>query len=354
MKILFLAPYPEYESPSQRYRFEHYFDLLKDDGFSYSYVPFLSMSGWKIFFSKGNSLKKIFSVCGGFARRWLLIFNLRKYDFVYIHREAAPIGPPIFEWIIAKICKKKIIYDFDDAIWVPIASENNKLARYIKWFSKIATICRLSYKASAGNEYLANFARQFCKNVIVIPTVVNTEKTHNKIQNHLVDELVIGWTGTFSTLKYLDIIVPVLKRLQAKYDFLFLVIANKDPHLPLPRYRFIEWEKDTEVDDLLKMHIGVMPLYDSDIEKGKCGFKAIQYMSLGIPPVVSPVGVNKDIVLHGENGFIADSAEEWEIYLEKLITNTSLRNEIGLKARRTIEAKFSVKSTWQQFKKLFI
>jgi glycosyltransferase involved in cell wall biosynthesis len=353
MKILFLAPYPAYESPSQRYRFEHYLDYLQKAGIGYDYKPFLSNRGWEIFFSKGNVLRKIMAVCGGFVRRWLLMCRIARYEFVFIHREAAPLGPPVFEWIIAKLYRKKIIYDYDDAIWVPVASENNKMARYIKWFSKVKAICKMSYKVSAGNQYLADYARPYCRQVIVVPTVVDTDHAHNQLQRQDVEQPVIGWTGTFSTLKYLDILVPVIQGLQEKYDFSFLVIANKDPELPIRRYRFVNWNKDTEIKDLLQMHIGVMPLYDGEIEKGKCGFKAIQYMALGIPAVVSPVGVNAQIVENGVNGFVAASGSEWAVCLEKLLADPDLRRQMGIRSRLKIEQAFSVNATKELFINLF-
>lgn len=353
MRILFLAPYPIDESPSQRYRFEQYLGDLDTKGIQYSYKPFLSRAGWAIFFSKGNFFRKIMAVCGGFLRRWGLMFAISRYDFVFIHREAAPVGPPVFEWIIARLYRKRIIYDFDDAIWVPVASENNKIARHIKWFLKVAAICRMSYKVSAGNEYLAAFAAKHCRQVIVVPTVVDTDKVHNKLQDQSVSSPAVGWTGTFSTLKYLDSLVPVLQRLQEKHAFNFIVIANKDPQLPLKDYRFIPWRKETEIEDLLNFHIGVMPLLDGEIEKGKCGFKAIQYMALGIPAVVSPVGVNAAIVSNWRNGFTASSAGEWEEAIEKLLTDSELRRQFGAASRKEIENRFSVNATKELFINLF-
>ena len=353
MRILFLAPYPTNESPSQRYRFEHYLGSLSSHGMLYDYRPFLDEHSWKIFFKPGNYGKKMLGVFKGFIRRWLLIFTVGKYDFVYIHREAAPLGPPLFEWIITKLWRKKIIYDFDDAIWIPIVSENNKIARYFKWFSKVASICRMSYKVSVGNDFLGNFARKYCRNVIVVPTVVDTEFTHTKMQDHESRSPAVGWTGTFSTLKYLDIVLPVISRLQQKYDFTFIVIANKDPELPLKKYRFIHWKKETEVEDLLSFHIGLMPLFNNEIEKGKCGFKAIQYMSLGIPAIVSPVGVNSVIVSEGVNGFIAVSESDWEEKIVRLLKSSELRRKIGQSARKTIEKAYSVKCTLPVFIQLF-
>ena len=353
MKILFLAPYPAYESPSQRYRFEHYLDKLEAEGITYSYKPFLSKKAWLYFFKPGHYFKKTIAVIAGYLRRWGLMFTLGRYDFVYVHREAAPIGPPVFEWVISRLCRKKMIYDFDDAIWVPVVSQSNRIARFIKWPSKVASICKMSYKVSVGNRFLADFAKRFCKNVIVVPTVVDTEKTHNLMQRQEVNKPVIGWTGTLTTLKYLDLALPAIQKLQDKYEFTFLVIANKDPQLPVKNYKFINWKKESEIEDLLSMHIGLMPLADGDVEKGKCGFKAIQYLSLGIPAVVSPVGANTEVVENGKNGYVADTIDEWTIALEKLFTNEILRKEFGEKGRKKIEMVYSVKVTCPDFLNLF-
>lgn len=353
MRILILAPFPFGESPSQRYRVEHYLKYLSEEKIKYKYASFLTMGGWKIIFLPKKYLAKIFYVCLGFARRWIQLFTIFKYDYVYVVREAAPIGPPVFEWLIVKVFRKKLIYDFDDAIWVPVTSEYNKIGRWLKRSSKVSYICKIAYKVSAGNKFLAEYAGRYNKNVHIIPTVVDTSELHNRLQDHNTSKIVIGWTGTFSTLKYLDIVVPSLQRLQGKHDFEFLVIANKDPRLPLKNSRYIQWTKSNEVEDLLNMHIGLMPLYDDEISKGKCGFKAIQYMSLGIPALVSPVGVNSEIVDDGVNGFICNNAGEWEEKMEQLISDKEMRARMGSKARQKIVEKYSVSSSWPLFKKLF-
>lgn len=353
MKVLFLVPYPQGESPSQRYRFEHYLPFLKNYGIGYKLKPFLNEKGWNIIFKERFYFHKLLALTSGFIRRWITVFNIPRYDFVYVHREAAPVGPPVFEWIIAKVFRKKIIYDFDDAIWIPVTSDQNKIAKYFRWFSKVKTICRLSHTVTTGNDFLAAFAGQYCKQVIVIPTVVNTEQVHNRIKDQENGKLSIGWTGTFSTLKYLDEVVPVIDKLQKKYDFEFIVIGNRDPELQLKNYRYIQWNRENEVEDLLKFHIGIMPLKEGNLEKGKCGFKAIQYLSLGIPAVVSPVGVNTTIVDHGESGYHAATLQEWEHYLEMLLTNISMRTMAGKKGREKIIEKYSVTATLNLFVKQF-
>lgn len=353
MRILFLAPYPAFESPSQRYRFEHYLPYLKEKGIDYVYKPFLSKSAWAVFFKPGNTFRKGMGVLAGYGRRFLQLFTLFRYDYIFIHREAAPIGPPVFEWMMAKLFGKKIIYDFDDAIWIPATSSYNKAASKLKNFGKVAKICKWSYKVSVGNAYLGAYASQFNKNVVLVPTVVNTEEVHNQLQNQQTTTPAVGWTGTFSTLQYLDLILPVLQELQQQYDFIFYVIADKDPALPLKNYRFIKWSKATEAKDLLNFHIGLMPLYDNEIAKGKCGFKAIQYMSLGIPAVVSPVGVNSQIVDEGLNGFLSAAPQQWKQHLEILLKDATLRAAMGTAARKKIEDHYSVTATKDLFVSLF-
>src|SRR6186713_282224 len=117
-KILFLVPYPVGESPSQRFRFEQYFSLLKDRGVQYRVQSFLNSHNWQLFFKPGNTFVKAWALLLGFGKRWVVLFQTLTYDFVFIHRETTPLGPPVMEWIMAKVLVRKIIYDFDDAIWL--------------------------------------------------------------------------------------------------------------------------------------------------------------------------------------------------------------------------------------------
>lgn len=354
ISIYFIVPAPAGISPGQRFRFEHYLDFLNEMNIEYKFSSFYSDTGWAALYSKGRIAKKIAAIVKGFLKRLLDLVHIRKYDFVFIFREATPLGPPFFEFVTHKLLRKRIIYDFDDAIWIPYSSQYNNIAGYFKWFGKIASICKWSYKISVGNDYLAEYARTYNPNVIVIPTVVDTVKVHNEMQDQLTDHPNIGWTGTFSTLKYLDIVLPVLQKLEKEFDFTFNVIADRDPVLPLKNYRFIKWNKATEREDILSMHIGLMPLYDDDFSKGKCGFKAIQYMALGIPAVVSPVGVNSKIVNDGINGFVCNNDLQWEEKLKVLIKNSQLRKNFGIEARKKIEDSYSVLATRDAFVKLFM
>ncbi len=351
--IYFIIAAPLGVSPSQRFRFEHYLPYLEEQGYHYKVSPYLSMKNRDVLYKSPSVLKKVMAVIRGYARRIRDILRVIPYNYVYIHREATPVGPPIFEWVFAKLLGKKIIYDFDDAIWVPTMSEHNRKFRFARSFSKIGKICKWSTIVTVGNKFLAQYAGKFNNDVRVVPTVVNTETVHGILQTQDVERPHIGWTGSFTTLVYLNSVIPVLQRLQEKYDFTFFVIADRDPQLPLKNYQFVPWRRETESEDLLRFHIGLMPLTDDEISRGKCGFKAIQYMAMAIPPVVSPVGVNTEIVQDGVNGFICDTEKEWEDALEKLLSDKELRIRIGEAARKKIESSYSVNSTKGQFLKNF-
>jgi glycosyltransferase involved in cell wall biosynthesis len=353
MKILILSPYPRGTAPSQRFRYEHYLPYLDKATFDYDYHSFWSDEAWAILYKPGHKLTKVMHTLSGFWRRFLLLFSLRQYDYVFVHREASPIGPPVFEFLISKVMGKRLVYDFDDAIWLPNTSDHNKLAAIVKWHGKVRNICAWAYKVSCGNAYLADFARQYNANVVLLPTVVNTETQHNRVKDQRVGRLSIGWTGTHSTLHYLEEIYPVIRQLEQSFDFDFIVIADKAPEVSLKSLQFVPWQEASEIDDLLRLNIGIMPLSDDAWAKGKCGFKAIQYMALGIPAVASPVGVNSTIIQDGQNGMLCSTPDDWYKALSTLLENTEKRQTLGQAARESIIQGYSVASSQAIFEHLF-
>jgi glycosyltransferase involved in cell wall biosynthesis len=355
MKILFIVPYPIGESPSQRFRFEQYFKILSESGAEFQVNTFLNSDNWRVFYNEGNNFLKLKALLIGLINRTRSIATISKFDFVFIHREAVPIGPPIFEWIIAKLFKKKIIYDFDDAIWLTDKKNESWLERTIRWRSKVKSICRWSYRISAGNDYLKNYAQTFNINAVKNPTTIDTENVHKhveKISGN--DKITIGWTGSHSTLKYLKELEQTLLRVEKKFSHIdFCVIADKAPDLKLNRLLFKPWSLKTEVSDLAQFDIGIMPLPNDEWTKGKCGFKALQYMSMEIPTIASDIGENKIIIKHGVNGFLATDSSEWETYLTQLIENESLRKQLGREGKKTVDNQYSVAANSRNFLSLF-
>jgi len=357
MKILFLVPYPLQQAPSQRFRFEQYFSFLTERGHTFEVRSFSDPAGWQAMASKGRMFPKFFTLVKGFLDRFLTLFRVPSAGMVFIHREATPLGPPWVEWTIAKVFKKKIVYDFDDAIWTTDRTDESFLFKKMKWRSKVRSTCRWSYKVSCGNEYLRSYAAQFNSHAVLNPTTLETEHWHNpalQVARKNESNVVIGWTGSYTTLKYLEEIESVLGRLQKEFPLVsFLVIADKKPDLNLPRLNFVPWKESTEVQDLLEIDIGVMPLPDDEWSKGKCGFKALQYMALEIPAVVSPVGVNTRLIEDGVNGFLASSPDEWYQRLSMLVRDKALRQALGKKGRLKVNNGYSVLSNKSTFLALF-
>ncbi|GAL83792.1 hypothetical protein MYP_1020 [Sporocytophaga myxococcoides] len=353
MKVLFLIPYPLNSAPSQRFRFEQYINLLKINNIEPVFQSFIGVKTWKVLYLNGNLYLKIAGLLSGFFKRLSLLFGVSKYQYVFIHREASPVGPPIFEWVLAKVLKKKIIYDFDDAIWIAQTGKENFLTKVVKNPGKVNKIIKWSYKVSCGNSYLKNHSLKFNKNVVLNPTTIDCESLHFKIKDQNTNKVVIGWTGTHSTMMYLEHAIPFLRKLYVAQNFKLIVISNLKPNFAFPEMEFVKWNEHTEQEDLLRMNIGIMPLADNEWTKGKCGFKALQYMALGIPAVVSSVGVNAEIVDQGINGFLCESETDWLNYLTDLINNAQLRSEMGKKAREKVVNNYSVKSNQENFLSLF-
>ena len=350
--IIFIVPYPHDQAPSQRFRFEQYIPILKNEGYQIHFSPFLDTKTWSALYKEGSILRKIYGIIRSFFRRLKTILFIYKYDYVFIHREASHIGPPFFEFVIAKIFRKPYIYDFDDAIWLPNYSESNARVHRLKAYWKVKYCIKWAGQVTVGNDYLAHYAKAFNSNVMVIPTTIDTVNYHN-VNTDYDQRIVIGWTGTHTTMRFLDFIVPIIKKLEARFDFEFRVISNQKPEYNLTSLNFVQWKRDTEIDDLNQISIGIMPLEQDIWSEGKCGFKCLQYMALGIPSVVSPVGVNNNIVNNDQNGFLAETPEEWEQALEKLIQSEEERKRVGLNGKETIKKEYSVLAYSQVFLNLF-
>lgn len=344
---------PKYVSPGQRFRFEQYEPLLADNGFTVETFPFLDEATYRILYRNGHLLQKIAGVCKGFVRRFKFLFVVKKFDYIFLQREMAPVGPPVFEWIAAKLLGARIIYDFDDAIWIPNVSEKNKMAGFAKCFWKIKWICRWSHKVSVGNDFLAAYAKTHNPNVVYNPTCVDMETRYNTTASLNHRPVVIGWTGSHSSIPYLNGCVTALQELATKQAFRFLTICDRKPALPLDELEFVPWNSKTEIEDLLRMDIGIMPLKPDAWSEGKCGFKLIQYLALGIPALASPVGVNREIVEHGVNGYLCATKEDWITYLTVLLKDAEKRKSFGERGRQKMQSFYSLASNAGTFLSLF-
>ncbi|HEY4651976.1 MAG TPA: glycosyltransferase [Pontibacter sp.] len=353
MKVLFIVPYPVGKAASQRYRVEQWLPMLQQAGINYKLVPFWGAATWAILYKQGHTLQKFLGLIAGMFRRVKLLFQLRNYSYIFIHREATPVGPPWFEWVAAKVFRKKIVFDFDDAIWLPNTSAGNSIAANYKWHRKTEQSIRWSYKISCGNYFLQQYALQFNPSAVYLPTVLNTQHQYYQLKQQQTARVTIGWIGSHSTLPYLGLIEPVLQQLEQKHTFDFIVIADRKPDLQLSNLKFIPWAEDTEIDSLLQCNIGVMPLPDTEWAKGKCAFKAIQYMALGIPAVVSEVGANIVAVPDSKVGYTCSTQQQWYKRLNTLLLDADLRARLGSTGRHWVEQHYSVQAHQRTFLQLF-
>ena len=339
MKILAIVPSIYDTSPGQRFRLEQWEPLLLEKGVEIVYSSFESEELRKVLYQKGSILQKFRVILKSMNQRRKDLATLEDFDLVYIFREAAILGPVWFEKKIERF-GVPIVFDFDDAVFVAYKSPSNGYLSYLKFPSKTGKICQLSSHVMAGNQYLADYAGKFNNRVSIVPTTIDTKK-YSVVEKCKNPEIVtIGWSGSHSTVQHLDTIREVIQDLANNEKFRLRVIGTSDYALSGVDVEAMQWNSETEVEDLGAIDIGLMPLPDDDWSKGKCGLKALQYMALGTPTLCSPVG-NTKIIQDGKNGFIASSKDEWVEKLKRLIHSFELRTKLGLAGRKTVEDSYS-------------
>ena len=342
-KILFLTLHRKERSPGQRFRHEQYLEFLEENGYEIMYSNLLTAKKDKIFYGPGNTLKKIGIGLSSILLRIKDLIRANSFDYIFVYRDAFFFGI-LFEWLFRK-SKAKLIFDFDDSIWLQDENPNQSIFQKLKNPSKTATIISYCDLVIAGNEYLANYARQHNENVEIIPTTIDLNE-YTKVDVTKSDKVCIGWSGSFSTIKHFESATEALKLIKNKYQdkVYFKVIGDGNYRNDTLEIEGLPWKADTEIKDLCEIDIGIMPLPDDDWSKGKCGLKGLQYMALEIPAIMSHVGVNSDIIEDGVNGFLAGSTEEWVEKVSLLIDDPVLREQIGKAGSITVRNDFSVEA----------
>lgn len=248
----------------------------------------------------------------------------------------------------------RIIFDFDDSIWLQTVSDGNKKLGFLKNAGKTKALIEMADLVIAGNQFLADYALPFNNQVMIIPTTIDTElyTVRESADN---GRIVIGWSGSFSTIPHFEMALEALIRIREKYGNAveFLVIGDAGYSNSPLGIKGMAWNYETEIADLHRMDIGIMPLPDDEWARGKCGLKGLQYMACGIPAIMSPVGVNKEIIIDGKNGFLAKDNNEWIEKISILIENAELRKQFALKGRQTVEEKYSVQANKEKYLEAF-
>ncbi len=366
--ILIIADHRLNRSPSQRYRFEQYLDFFKENNFSWELSEIITEKDDAIFYHPGNHLKKAMIMLKSIFIRLKDLQRAKKFDIVFIQREALLLGSPYFEKQFFK--RSKVVFDFDDSIWLLDTSPENKKFEFLKNSDKTKINIQHAHVVIAGNSFLANYAKQFNSNVVIIPTTIDTlfhkvlgdtSTSFNKPTNNQQSvtlsgvegqsPIVIGWSGSISTIKHFEIAISVLKEIIKKYpnQIEIHVIGQgnySNPDIPVISKN---WSAETEVQNINAFDIGIMPLPDDEWVKGKCGLKGLSYMACGVATVMSKVGVNSEIIENGKNGFLATTKQEWVDALSQLIENAELRTRLGAVGKTTVVEKYSVEANKQKY-----
>lgn len=352
--VLFIASHRVNRAPNQRFRFEQYISYLEQHGFRCTISPLITTSEEdQLFYSSGNYLRKILLGLKLAVRRIRDIIRGPHFDIIFIAREAFITSSVFFEKLLRKK-NTKIIFDFDDAIWLSVISPNNQFFSIMKDGEKTSKIIRMSDRVFAGNQFLADYALQFNSDVVIIPTTIDTEK-YNPVAKNQQHKITIGWSGSVSTIEHFEFAIPALTKLKEKYTEQIEIKVIGDEHYRNEKLNIVglPWQSETEIPDLQTIDIGIMPLPDTEWARGKCGLKGLQYMALEIPTIMSPVGVNIEIIQHGKNGFLASTEEQWVKIISDLIENKTLRISIGSEGRKTVISKYSVASQQANYLKYF-
>ena len=352
-KILFVAAHRLNRSPSQRFRFEQYILYLEENGFESDFSYLIEEKDDKRFYSSGNYFLKLSVLLRSYRKRIKNVRDICKYDIVFIQREAWMTKSIKFEKAFSK-SKVKLIFDFDDSIWLSNVSDANKNLNFLKDSNKTSKIISLSDMVFAGNQYLSDYASKFSDNIKIVPTTINLTE-YERVEGSVTDKICIGWSGSVTTIQHFEYAIPFLLKIKEKYQdrICFSVIGDANYISKQLNIKGIGWRFEDEVKELSKFDIGIMPLPDDEWANGKCGLKGLQYMALEIPTIMSPVGVNNEIISHGKNGFLATDTNEWVHCISTLIESKELRLEMGRKARDTVKEFYSVESQKNNYIKYF-
>ncbi|MBI4380452.1 MAG: glycosyltransferase family 4 protein [candidate division NC10 bacterium] len=345
VRALALSPVPE-EGAGCRFRVSQYIPYLEARGIRVTVRPFFTPEFFRIVYQTGAHFRKSYLFALQTLARLRLLAQRTDYDLFFVYREAFPIGPPVIELALSRVKGRALVYDFDDAIFLTNSSDANKLVGILKYPQKVSQIIRGSARVVAGNTYLADYARRYNEAVIVIPTCVDTTKFVPRPGRHgdnREGRPTVGWIGSHSTAKYLRSLLPVLERVAGRHRFQLYVVGSLAPlHARGFEVTQAQWDLEREVEDFRCCDVGVYPLWDDDWSRGKCGFKAIQFMACGVPVVASAVGVNREIIQDGVNGFLAATEEDWMEKLGWLLSDSSLREKLGRAGRETIVERYSL------------
>ena len=351
--ILIVCPYPENEVPGQRLKYEQYFEYFRSKGYRITVTPFFGEFYYKILYTHGNYHKKIIGTLWGYLKRTLQILRLPFYDGIYVFLYVTPFGGPFFERLY-RLFSRRMIYDIDDLAYMTRTSKFNPIVAHFRAPEKYFFLMKKADHVITCTPYLDSIVRKYNSRTTDISSTINTDK-YIPIENYSNDhKLILGYSGSHSTIPYLRLLEPVLLKLKKEYDFKLLVIGSTSSFkIEGIDVEAIPWNESTEVDDLRRIDIGLYPLPDEEWVLGKSGLKALQYMALGIPTLATAIGTNFRIMENGVSGFLVNSEDEWLIQLGNLLSDSDLRSRIGKNGRDHVQQYYSVRANEPVYLSIF-
>ncbi|HEV8434030.1 MAG TPA: glycosyltransferase family 4 protein [Thermoanaerobaculia bacterium] len=338
IRVLALASYPV-EAASSRYRIVQFIEPLARRGIDVTFSPFLDAPLFDALYKPGKLFRRLPRLFLRTAARLGAVVAATRADVVFVQRDAMLFGPPVIEWLIARVLRKRMIVDLDDANWIAYPSPvYGRLATWLKWPSKTDRLIGWADAVTCGSPNIAGYA-----NGILVPTVVDTKRFHPAPHRDTAIPTV-GWVGTHSTYAYLQRLLPLFERLASEVPFRLRIVGSGRAKIEV-RGVDVEmqpWSLAREVEDFQALDVGVYPIADDAWSAGKAGFKAVQYMATGVPFVMSPVGVCASMGIEGRTHLLARSDDEWHDALLRLIRDVELRESLSKEGRVFAEAHYDI------------
>lgn len=338
MKTIVICSFPV-EAAATRFRVAQFIDSLAKNEINITIRPFLDSEQFAIIYGGGRSLSRAFSMLRSILLRIRLLAEARNFDLLFIQREAMIFGPGIFEWLYQRIGRLPMVLDLDDATYVHYVSPRfGRIGSFFKFFGKTDRLIDRADVVICGNRFIAEYVEKRGTKAMIIPTIVDTD-LFVPVEKHN-DAPVLGWIGTHSTFPFLERLLPVLADLAKKHKFKLRVVGSgrKEIYVEGIEVENLDWSLEREVSDFQSLDIGLYPLdtkgsLDPAWLAGKSGFKAIQYLAVGIPFVMSPIGVCAEIGEPGKTHFNAETPEDWYNSLDRLLCDSELRVTMGRAGR---------------------
>jgi glycosyltransferase involved in cell wall biosynthesis len=348
-RILVLCPYPQGVAAAQRLKYEQYLDDWRQAGHDVTVSSFMDRKLWDHVYRPGFRRIKLLGTVAGHLRRLRDLTRLRRYDLVYISMWVTPFGTTWMERLTRRLARA-IVYDIEDNLLTDDGAPQG-LRQRLKGRGKTRFLLKWADHVITASPFMIDRYRVLNARgaVTLIYPSVDTDTFRPRETPSHEGKPVIGWTGTFSSMPYLDLLRPVFQELARRIDYKLIVIGNFSYALPGVDLEVLTWSRENEVAQMQRLDIGVYPLPDDDWVLGKAGLKVIQYMAFGLPSVSSNIGTATLQVTDGVDGFLVDTHAQWLEILERLCRDPDLRRRIGDAGRAQAVAHYSRQATNAQY-----